>query len=1269
MIPIKSFIKTFLFLTVLLVVGCVGKAEKDPEAGSPEVVNRLIANNITPPDFQSRSQSIITLSYTSVDNALATSCTLSHLNNITVTQACACDGMGVCNVGVTGIAANTGAGSFSYNLVAGGKTSTTGKANFNITAPPGGSNVPPTISHIDGQSTNESTQTSAISFTIGDSDSVVACSDVTATSTDTTLVPVANIVITGTAPTCYVTITPALHLLGSSNIVLTLTDKGTPLPAQTATSSFTLTVNSVNDAPTISAITAKQTNEDTTLSGVAFTIADVDSTVVCSNVSAVSSNTALVSNSNIIISGAGQSCTISMSPNLNQSGTTSITLTVTDNGLPLPAKTATSTFSLAVVSVNDSPVVSTIATQNTTENVAKNVSFTITDVDSNLTCNGSAVVTSSNTTLVPNTNISVTGIAPNCVASITPANGQSGVTSLTVTVSDNGFPMPIQVTSTSFNFMVAQVNHVPTISSITNKSTNEDTATTAIAFTIADSDSTIYCSNVTPTSGNTTLVPNGNIVISGTAPNCTAVITPAANGYGSSTITLTLNDNGTPMPAQTATSVFTLTVNAINDAPTISTITNKTTVEGTASSAIAFTINDIDSTLSCTSGVAATSSNTTLIPNANIVFAGTAPNCTAIVTPAATGYGAATLTFTVTDNGTPLPALTAATAFTMTVTQVNHAPTISAITAQSTNEDTATGSIAFTIADSDSTVYCSNVAGTSSNTTLVPNANIVITGTAPNCSVKITPTANAYGTVAVTLTITDNGTPLPAQTGTSVFNLTVNAVNDAPTISAITNKSADEDVASNAIAFTVSDIDSSLICSSSVIASSSNTTVIPDANVVITGTAPNCNAVITSAANQSGSATITLTVTDNGTPMPALTATTSFVMTITAVPDLVGTLTLNANLSGVASSYVGNIYGRVMKFAGLTSDEALSSFELCLGTAAESCDVSSWVEATGYTTSGTAPTINLGGSYKIVSGKNGAQSFSLTPSCSSTTNYFYSVRATNASGRLSNVVSTPAWSFWEPTCLGSTILAQWLDASETSTITISSGAAVASWLDKSGNNRTVSQGTAVKQPAYTLAEIGAFPGMKFNGTSSSMTATGGAFAYGFGSASFFTVIKAATVATSRYVFSEAGNATNNTYYAPLATTTSSTITGATVGTAGGTPQLNFPASSAPFFDGTVRLAMSVDAGNSFTTFSNGTSQSQAATSYTRAASVIDTYRLGARLVRTTESGWFSGSIGEFMIIKGTLTTTQRQKLEGYSAHKWGVSANLPPAHPYYTVAP
>ena len=43
-----------------------------------------------------------------------------------------------------------------------------------------------------------------------------------------------------------------------------------------ATTSFVLTVISVNDAPTISTVTNKSTNEDTATSPIAFTVGDVE---------------------------------------------------------------------------------------------------------------------------------------------------------------------------------------------------------------------------------------------------------------------------------------------------------------------------------------------------------------------------------------------------------------------------------------------------------------------------------------------------------------------------------------------------------------------------------------------------------------------------------------------------------------------------------------------------------------------------------------------------------------------------------------------------------------------------------------------------------------------------------------------------------------------------------------------------------------------------------------------------------------------------------
>jgi surface-anchored protein len=107
-------------------------------------------------------------------------------------------------------------------------------------------------------------------------------------------------------------------------------------------------------------------------------------------------------------------------------------------------------------------------------------------------------------------------------------------------------------------------NTPPTISDVVDSSTNEDTATGAIPFDIGDTESAIDDLVVTATSSNPTLVPNANVVIGGTGANRTVTISPVANLFGSTTITLTVTDTG----GLIATDQFLLTVDPINDAPT-----------------------------------------------------------------------------------------------------------------------------------------------------------------------------------------------------------------------------------------------------------------------------------------------------------------------------------------------------------------------------------------------------------------------------------------------------------------------------------------------------------------------------------------------------------------------------------------------------------------------------------------------------------------------------------------------------------------------------
>jgi hypothetical protein len=45
------------------------------------------------------------------------------------------------------------------------------------------------------------------------------------------------------------------------------------------------------------------------------------------------------------------------------------------------------------------------------------------------------------------------------------------------------------------------------------------------------------------------------------------------------------------------------------------------------------------------------------------------------------------------------------------------------------------------------------------------------------------------------------------------------------------------------------------------------------------------------------------------------------------------------------------------------------------------------------------------------------------------------------------------------------------------------------------------------------------------------------------------------------------------------------------------------------------------------------------------------------------------SVAEHLVFNRTLTTTERQDIEGYLAWKWGLQANLPSGHPYKNAAP
>ena len=47
----------------------------------------------------------------------------------------------------------------------------------------------------------------------------------------------------------------------------------------------------------------------------------------------------------------------------------------------------------------------------------------------------------------------------------------------------------------------------------------------------------------------------------------------------------------------------------------------------------------------------------------------------------------------------------------------------------------------------------------------------------------------------------------------------------------------------------------------------------------------------------------------------------------------------------------------------------------------------------------------------------------------------------------------------------------------------------------------------------------------------------------------------------------------------------------------------------------------------------------------------------------------SGLVTDLIVYSSNLSTSDRQKVEGYLAHKWGLTGNLPSDHPYKLYGP
>lgn len=179
------------------------------------------------------------------------------------------------------------------------------------------------IINIPNQTVFRNTSTEALPFKVYDEDVDPSLLTVTATSSDTLLVPTENIVIGGAGADRTVTVTPVFGGLGSANITLTLSGGAT-----SATSEFVVNVV-MPDPPTVTNIASRSIPINTNTAPVAFAIGHQVIAADDLVVSGSSSNTDLVPDEGIVFGGSGGNRTVTVTPTAEWVGQATITVTVT----------------------------------------------------------------------------------------------------------------------------------------------------------------------------------------------------------------------------------------------------------------------------------------------------------------------------------------------------------------------------------------------------------------------------------------------------------------------------------------------------------------------------------------------------------------------------------------------------------------------------------------------------------------------------------------------------------------------------------------------------------------------------------------------------------------------------------------------------------------------------------------------------------------------------------------------------------------------------
>lgn len=325
-------------------------------------------------------------------------------------------------------------------------------ATIVITQPPQISGLPGTLS------LNEDQSSSPIAFTLSDPDTDPNVVSVSAGSSNASVIAQAGLVLGGSGANRNLTISPVANQNGSATVTVTANDGG-----NTANASVVVTVNPVNDPPTFTwKDTCTVSNGGTWTPEIGLTPAQFtypassQNSQNCSNFlnvvmgpadesgqSLQSATITNISNQAMFaelptLKSSGNSALLSFRPN-GTSGTSNVSVQVTDNGGTANGGIAFSSVRTFRVKVDGAaPTITAISDQTINEDgTAGPVNFMVGDTDTPIS-SLTITRTSSNTTLVPLSNVVIGGAAndPNKTITVTPAPNEFGTSTITVTASD-----------------------------------------------------------------------------------------------------------------------------------------------------------------------------------------------------------------------------------------------------------------------------------------------------------------------------------------------------------------------------------------------------------------------------------------------------------------------------------------------------------------------------------------------------------------------------------------------------------------------------------------------------------------------------------------------------------------------------------------------------------------------------------------------------------------------------------------------------------------